>query len=177
MPIAKTQVLLFLITISNELAQEGNDLFIATNTTTLSGIFCSLLQDRNPIFVQEVLEVLELFISNSRLEQLIHNVICGCGWLEPVFSNYLQKQVETGSVSREQYFEMQGKYTVEVKWPCMNNSSCVDNEVGSLVDKINRDVMELEHDVSELQKLGVSGLSDANVASLYRVFDTLQELL
>lgn len=177
MPIAKTQVLLFLTTISDELAQEGNELFITTNSTILAEIFSDLLQDRNPIFLQKVLEVFELFIFNSHLENLIHHVLYTCGWLEPVLSNYLQKQVEIGSVSREHYFEMQGKDRVEIKWPCITNSSCGDDEVGVLVDKINKDIVVLENDVGKLRKLGVRSLSEEHVATIYRMSDRLHQLL
>lgn len=168
---------MFLTTVSDELAKEGNQLFITTNNTILADIFSDLLQDRNPIFVQQVLEVFEMFISNSHLENLIHHVICTSSWLEPVLSKYLQNQVDVGTVSRERYFEMQGKDMVEVKWPCMTNSSCVDDEVGVLVDKIDQDVVELENDVGQLRKLGVGSLSEENVASLYRISDRLRQLL
>lgn len=80
--------------------------------TTTTEIFHILMKDTNPIMVQSLLEIFASFITHSRHEDIVHNLVQNNKTLQLLLSNYLQKEIgNIGTLSLEEYYKSQEKYT------------------------------------------------------------------
>lgn len=169
----KTQALLFLSNIAKEFSNQKNSRFTTNKIfAVVLTIFNSLLKDPGPILIQKILEIFEVFIKNVRFEALVHDIINCNGWLEPMLSEYLQRQVDNPSLTAHQYFHMQGKEEFEVKWLCVSTSDAKgEDALSSIIRRIYGDVAELER-ICESKSL-----TEENAATLHCIYNKLQRRL
>ncbi|KAF2882953.1 hypothetical protein ILUMI_23224 [Ignelater luminosus] len=117
------QILLSLSTRSFKLSMELKQI-----TTVLSEIFSVLLQDKNPVIKQNILEVFIDFLNATPHEEIIHNAIKSNIELQNITSNFLQKEVnKSTSVNTDDYFKKQKDYKFEHVCP-LGMSKCTQVE-------------------------------------------------